>query len=156
MLCTKSSPIRSNRDICPDSLLFLSLAASSAMAGRAIIICFLFAPISSNAPLSIRASTVFLFVSFEGILVRKSLRSLNGPFLVLSASILSTTAPPTLFIPESPYLILPLLMENFATPSFISGGSTSTPICLHTLIYFATLPLLSITDDISADMNSTG
>ena len=99
VLAAKSSPMISNSDSCPDSLLFLSLAVST---------------------------------------------------------ILSTTAAPTLFIPDRPYRIFPSLMENLATPSFMSGGSISTFICLQTFIYFATLPLLSRTDDISAAINSTG
>ena len=61
-----------------------------------------------------------------------------------------------LLMAQSAKRMAPSDTENRASPSLISGGRMSMPICLQVRMYSDTLPELSMTEVISAAMNSTG
>jgi len=78
------------------------------------------------------------------------------PLLVLSFIIALIVGLPSDLIPAIAKRMPPLSTENSICDSLTSGGRILIFICLQAYIYPATFDVLSITDVISAAINSTG
>ena len=155
LLSFSSFTTKSNMLICPVRLFFLSVLISSTSFEYTWSFCLLLPGNSSIAPAFIKFSMARLLTSFPEVRLMKSLRSVNFPFF-LSLTMESITGFPTLFIAKSPYLIPCSQVEKLPKPSFIEGGSTSIPIFLQSIIYAATLSVLSRIEVSREAINSTG
>ena len=112
-------------------------------------------PNVSNAPASIRCSTVLLLRT-PAILVIKSCMEWKSPLLVLSSIIAVIVGLPILFTALNPNLIsLPSTLKS-ATELLTSTGRILIPISLAARIYSATLLVLSVTLDMSHAIYCTG
>ena len=146
----------SNKDICPSTFLFLSLLTLSSISSKDNNRLALVSPSESRAPHFIRLSIALLLVNLESSLFIIFTKSVNSPPSSLSFTIPSITLAPTFFTATRPNLMWPLSTENIEYDLLISGGNTSIPSLLHSLIYSTTLSVLPITEVIRAAINSTG